>query len=362
MLTWFACTPAKTPSSFRRTSPTGQTLFEVGLKNGLPEGVGTANHSNGTKANRGPYQAGMRHGLFDYWDDQGTWLKQEFYLFGHLGWTSTERTEDPPKEALMVDAIAAKQLAGERTSPGASHSWIDEYIPPPPRTRFITGLDGHGSFAQATLGRGSGVPSSSAQRLNARGSLAKGRLGASMGLVVARYSDATNSSWAKPIAEPQVSYLLPHHSGTFIVRAGIVVPLGNDTNKAALAGAASVVQSPNEAIYIMPSVLAPRGSISWFGGSEYVRTQIDFGIDVGLFGYDTGIHPIVHVNGAVGLGAKGFLVGGEVSTAIAWTDTMKNMVLSGVALYGTFRNSTYGAFLGRGDQSNVFRLRVAHDF
>lgn len=357
-----ACTAAKTPSSFQRTSPNGQTLFEVGLKRGLPDGVGTTHHLNGVIANKGPYESGKRHGLFQFWNDEGLWLRQEFYISGHLGWTSTEFGELSPTEAEIVDEIAAKQLAGEKTSPGPKHSWIDEYIPPPPRTRFISGLEGHGSFAQATIGRGSNTPSSEAQRLSARGSLAKGRLGASVAFVVARYADNANSAWAKPVAETQISYLLPHWTGMFIARAGFVFPLGNDSNKAALAGGASAHQSPNDVIYVVPSTLATRGSISWFGGSEYVRTQIDLGIDVGFGGYGSGYHPIFHANGVAGIGARGLLVAAEVSSAIGLSDTIASTVLSGFALYGTLRKHTIGVFAGRGDSRNVVRLRVARDF
>ena len=140
------------------------------------------------------------------------------------------------------------------------------------------------------------------------------------------------------------------------------MPVGNDNNMSALAAAAGVVQAPNDAIYVLPSTVATRGSLSWFASSEYAIAQIDLGVDLGLFGYPHGVHPIVHANANLGLGTKGFFVGPEASTALAWTGAMSDLVVSGFAAYGTAFGGRAGVFAGKQEGSYVFRGSVSYDY
>lgn len=330
------------------------------MRNGLPDGRATAYHPNGTIENQGPYKAGNKNGLFHYWNDQGMWLKQELYLEDTLRWSSTDQSLSPP-EGLVLESPANKTGRSLET-PVARKSQSGEALPTPPSTRFLNGLPSHGSFAQLSLGSGSAIPDSSAQRLKVQGSYADGQLGGSIAIAVARFDDDFTSAWGRPVADLQVSYLIPWSTGVFLARAGVVLPLGNDTNRAALATAAGVVQAPNDVVYALPSTLGTRSSLSWFGSSEYVFSQIDFGVDMGLFGYSPGVHPVFHANAALGLGLKRLFVAAEGSTAIGWTGSASDIGVAGAALYASAFDSTIGVFVGTQDDRLVFRGRVAYDF
>ncbi|MCP4445276.1 MAG: hypothetical protein GY811_08030 [Myxococcales bacterium] len=373
-----ACATGGHVSTFKRTYAGGQVLFEMEMKDGVPEGRATAYHPNGTVRHQGNYKSGNRDGLFHYWDDKGGWLKQELFASDKLVWASRVRA-DYPSESLLeaeVPVAVSKLSSAQRTATTAieelqsaklaGHSSpasvdVESSVPGTSNTRFLNGLPAHGSFVQLSIGRGSSVSHSSAQRIGARGSLARGRLGGSFALTATRFDDEFVTAFGKPVADLQVSYLLPYHTGNFVARTGVVVPLGNDSNKSALAGAASVVQAPNDAIYVLPSNVAMRGSLSWLFTSEHVISQIDLGIDVALFGYPEGVHPIVHANGAIGVGTSGFFVGAEGSTALAWTGTLTDVALLGGALYGTVLDTTVGLFAGRQDDATIVRVRTAYD-
>lgn len=316
----------------------------------------TTYHDNGAVDYQGTFKAGSRHGLFHFWNDQGVWLKQELYVDATLLWASTNRDYVPPNK-LLAQLTSASETEPTQPSFTSRASSLTA-----PESRFLNSLPGHGSFVQLSLGSGSEVPYSSAQRLGIRGSYADGRLGGSVALTVARFQDDYVTAWAKPVADLHASYLLPHTTGIFVARAGVVVPIGNDNNRSALAGASAVVQSPNEAIYVLPSTLATRGSLSWYGTSKYVVSQIDLGLDLGFFGYPDGVHPIVHANAAIGVGAKGFILAAEGATALAWTRSLNDVVLFGGALYGRVFDTTVGIFAGKSDETEVVRMRIAHDF
>ncbi len=259
-------------------------------------------------------------------------------------------------------ATSEKSLGSKQEGQVTPVEGDDDDMVMAPKTRFLNGLPAHGSYMQVTLGTGSSVPDASAQRLSLRGSYAKGDTGASVAITLARFDDDILSAWAKPVIDAQVSTLIPYSRGTFVARAGVVLPLGNDHNLAALAGAASIVQAPNDAIYVLPSTVATRGSLSWYGENDFVISQLDFGIDVALFGYPDGVHPIVHANGALGIGAKGYFVGAEGSTALAWTGTLSDVHVIGGAIYGTIRETTIGLFAGQQDNATIVRLRTTYDF
>lgn len=263
---------------------------------------------------------------------------------------------------FLVSYANAQAQSGDPVEEPSSSE--EEALPEPPSTQFFNGLPAHGSYLQLTVGSGSSVPDSSASRTSLRASYVDGLLGASIAIVVSRFDSELVSAWGKPVADLQVSYLLPQHagSGTVVARAGAVFPLGNDNNKSALAGAASVVQDPKDTIYVLPSTLAARGSLSWFHASKYTITQIDLGIDLGLFGYPDKVHPVILANGALGLGTKGYFAGIEGSTALGWTGGVNDVVLVGAALHGSVGDTTIGFFAGKQDNGIVLRGRVSYDY
>ncbi len=228
---------------------------------------------------------------------------------------------------------------------------------------FINSLPGHGSYFQVSLGNGSGVPNSSARRLSVRASTADGRVGHSFALHVARFDDDFAPAWGKPVAEYQISYVLPYDGpGLFFVRAGGAIPLGHDNPESALASAAAAVQSPNDAIFVLPSTVTARSSVSWLLANRYLVSQFDFGIDIGLFGYEPQIHPVLNANAALGIVHKGFMVAAEASTALPWTGALTDMIVTGGALYGTISDTKVGLFVGRQDEIFVVRGRVQYEY
>lgn len=348
------------------------------MKDGVPDGRATRYYPNGAVQHQGTYKAGAKHGLFHHWDDQGVWQKQELYVSNTAVWTSSERSDYPPEDVLDDESVSeaapghnalstkhAEISASSTRAGGPNATLVDPAADngaEMPSTRFLNGLPAHGSFAQVSMGRGSSVTASSAQRMTLRGSYAEGQLGASVALTLARFADDTLSAFAKPVADAHVSYLIPYVRGVFVARAGLVLPLGNDDNTSALAGAASVVQAPNDAIYVLPSTVATRGSLSWYGTTDYVIAQADLGIDIAFFGYPDGVHPIIHANSALGVGMQGFFVGVEGSTALAWTGTLTDVVVWGGAAYGTIRETTIGLFAGSQGDTTIIRVGTSYDF
>jgi len=148
----------------------------------------------------------------------------------------------------------------------------------------------------------------------------------------------------------------------FFVRAGGAIPLGHDNSESASASAAAVVQSPNDAIFVLPSTVTARGSVSWLIASGYLVSQFDLGIDIGLLGYEPSIHPVLHANAAIGIEHNGFLLAAETSTALPWTGALTDMVVTGGALYGTISDTKVGLFVGRQDDTLVVRGRVQYAY
>lgn len=335
---------------------------------GVPEGRGTSYHANGEIESQGPYKGGARHGMFHYWNDQGVWVKQELYRSGRLMWESTNRSEAPPAPVEGQEQAARQSFRAKEAAARVKKSAMEVASPmsleafTKPTHAFISGLPGHGSFVNLTMGGGSAVQNSSATRLNVLASYADGQLGASVALNVSRFDSDLVSDWGKAVADLQASYLLPYTTGVFLARAGVVLPLGNDNTSSALASAAGVVQAPNDTIYVLPSTRAARGSISWFLSEEYLVAQFDFGIDLGLFGYSEGIHPITNTNGAVGVGSGGYVLAAEVSTVYSWTDTIESMALVGAAAYGSLFGTRLGVFAGKQEDNVVVRGSMTYEY
>ena len=373
-----ACSGPST--AFKRTYPSGITKVEIALKNGVRDGRGTTYHPNGEIASQGPYRVGAKHGVFHYWNADGVWLKQELYRTRRLVWTSTNRSDAPPFD-FGVDSLSSARAHEPVTSaavvidaaPGASGSSMAMTGPPGgmegslevathAAPRFLNALVGHGSFLQLTMGGGSGVQNSSANRIGMLAAYADGRLGGSLAVTLSRFSSDSLSAWGKPVFDVQTSYLLPYTRGIFVARVGVVLPLGNDDARSALAAAASLVQAPNDAIYTLPSTLATRGSLSWVAASDYVVAQVDMGLDIAVFGYSEKVHPIVHANGAVGVGAHDIFVAAEVSTVASWTNTIRDMALVGGALYASVLGGQVGIFAGEQDETFIFRGSISYDY
>ena len=340
------CLSACASSSKVTTSPAhsnGQLRWDYEMVDGVPNGHGRVFYADGTPKSEGEYVNGVKHGMFTFYRDDGSFELQIYFWKNTAVWRSTDATAKPPKE--LVSGLTA--FSGSTPRIGSDFGTTTEapsapalrlsFEPPMP---YFASLDRTTGVNRVGLQFGFGGagerPFGSVTRLEVFGNYRFSEFG-----VYGQFSESTfevepnmrlsgrqtlelGGTYQRPIAA----------LGPLSARAGLLVPVGNDTSEGYLASTAGATQRAADAAATFPSTLAVRTGASLTHQRERLVLQGDAGIDWLLGGPNSSLDALARANAGVGLGFQSVLVGLEVANTVRISEPSRHLHVMGVS--GTF--------------------------
>lgn len=330
-------------TSQRVNYPDGSAHYEYELRDGLPNGIGRVWHQNGELKSTGEYVNGVKHGIFTFFDDDGAFAHQAYFFKGAEVWRSTERSAKPPPElvkGLVAFSGSAPQLGRDEYTrpPPPSEEWSVELSRDPPAPYFAT-LDRTTSLSRVGLqfgfGDASDRPIGAVNRLDLFVNYRFSHFGIYGQLMQSNFEAAPGMTLSgRRTAEVSGTY---HASlagiGALSLRAGVLVPIGNDDTDGYIAGTAGSFHRPTDAAASVPSSVALRTGSSFARSYSRLIVQADAGVDW-LLGGQAAFDALLRANAGAGVGMRSALLSVELSNALRVTEPTRRIHTLGVG--GTF--------------------------
>lgn len=308
---------AGTGNTHRVAYPDGKERFEFALRDGLPNGRGRVWYSSGALELEGTYVDGARHGRFWFFTESGEFHYQAIYFNNGEVWRSTRQEAEPPAEWAVGlasgEAMPVPRRAGEVRSDDAK-PWLA--VPTVPSPLFA-------SLDRTTMERGGvqvgvGGPDDfgSAVRVDVFGHYRFSRFGAYAQVSQTQLTAAMETLSGRRTFDLGGTARKGISLGMFTVRAGLLVPMGNDDASGFVASTAGVAQRPTDAASSFASSVAARTSASLVRSGERSVFQVDAGVDW-LFGTEAhALDALLRANAGVGLGTRRALLTIELSNTL----------------------------------------------
>ncbi len=312
--------------------PSGRPHFELELKNGVPEGTGRTWFESGGLRSEGTYVAGAKHGRFVFFTEAAGFDFQAEFRNDVEVWRSTDHDAEPPTEVLAVAAPTAPRRPGlPSTPPELIPKFTRDAIPAP----YFTTLDRMTLSRVGVEGSAGSTDSRSfgdVTRLGVFGSYRFTSLGvygrASQSILVL---DGGMRLIGRESLELGGTY--DHElrrSGTLMLRAGVLAPIGHDNNEGFLAGSFGSYQRVADAVESDSSRAAIRTSASFTRRQRLLVAQADLGVDWLLGGLDHSVDALLRANAGVGFGLRSAVLTFEVANTIRASDVSRRISSFGV--------------------------------
>lgn len=321
------CSPPPTTQRTLHYS-TGEQRWRYDGVLGVPHGKSTTWHRNGAKRSVGRYWHGLQHGLFRYYDEQGAFERDVYFIAGEKVWESTVLDERPPA-ALRKDARRAKPPRDVTETPFGK--WVRKGRGPEPH--FAT-LDRATSLDRVGVQVGWSVRSSEPRASvldRETPELTTVRAEVFGNYVIGRYSvygQVATSTLAYPDGrdvrgKSTIELSTARHAelsgvGDLSARLGLMVPVSGDGLDSLVASADSAYQRPADGASAFSADATLRSSLTLANVYGNFVFQSDAGIDwlFGGAGDQAPVGALARVNAAIGAGVGRFMITLELSNAM----------------------------------------------
>jgi hypothetical protein len=339
-----ACSGGARPTTQRVNYPDGTKHYEYALENGLPNGVGRSWHSNGELRSEGEYVAGVKHGLFKFYDDDGAFEYQVFFYKGAEVWRSTDAAAKVPDD--VVSGLIAY-------SPGLPQRGVDEYTRPPtevekgfrvelsrdPPVPYFSTLDRTTSLSRVGVQYGFGDAGDrslgAVTRLELFANYKFSQFGVYGQLLQSSFESSPNMSLSgRRTGEVSTTYHMSAGDfGALSFRGGMLTSLGHDDSEGYIAATAGSYQRITDVASSVPGTVALRTSTSLTRSFSHMILQGDGGVDW-LLGGQSSFDPLVRLNAGVGLGVRSGMLSIELANVVRASDPKQHLHTLGLG--GTF--------------------------
>ena len=297
--------------------PGGNPHFEYDTVDGVPNGRGRVWYPSGELRSEGPYVDGVKHGEFTFYTEDGALDYRAIFVNDQEVWRASDARAVPPRD------LVARVEAAPRTKDEGLQLLRFSTRPPAP---YFGMLDRTTSLDRAGLAIGFGEAHAIRSELFANHQFSSFGIYGQFSQTEAK-SELDMTVSGRRTLEAGATYLA---SDMISLRAGLLVPIGNDDTGGFVASSLGAFQRPTDAATSVPSTVAVRTGTSVLKRWSYLVAQADAGVDW-LFGGQRSFDALLRVNAGVGAGVRSLLFTVELSNAIRASDPAQRIDAIGIA-------------------------------
>ena len=320
-----ACAPARGRIEIRY--PNGRVRVFTETLDGRPEGPTATYRPSGQLSSRGTHHNGVRHGLFEFFDESGKVVRRTVYRDGLAVWSSTSQDEQPPSYLVANVSDEAASRRDERP-----FFIVPDFVS---TDRLVAG---NKALLQVGvhLVEPEGEAGSIGQRVDVFGQRSFGRVVAYGNLTTARLEETamTPGGMGKSTAELGGGLVSNRWEGgaigTFRVAGhlGLLAPVAGDGIDGYYIGSRTIYERLTDGVAALPYAVAVRPGGSFMGQAGPLYYRADAGVDVALsianedaaVRMPESVELLGRLNLAAGLGKPSYSVTAELSNLVALND------------------------------------------
>jgi hypothetical protein len=288
---------------------TDRPRWDYEMRDGKLDGTSRTFHYGGSLASTGTYRAGLKHGVFRYYDEDERMTGQTLFINGEERWSSADPGALPPKSLVegleLGDPVIEEEErlpSFSKAAPGPLFTSLDRTTPLT-RGGLVLGVVGVGEdtvvrsevFAHVPIGAWGAYAQVGTSTLLRRDGNLSGRRTLDLG-----------GTRALALGGPVKLSL----------RAGLLAPVGNDDEMGFVASSAAAPLRATDVVGSLPSTVAARTSASVSAVYRRVVLQADGGLDWAIGGRDSAVDPLARLNVGVGFGMKSLMVSIELANVM----------------------------------------------
>lgn len=333
---------------------------EVATQDGHPHGEATGWYRSGELAYHGAFLHGQRHGTFNFFHENGNWLRVEEYDRGRLLWSTTVRAEAESVGASTAAALSTTAASSESEKlsreeleddldawwKSTGQLWLGGF----PQMAILSNRSGVEFRMSTQEVKQAGVTAVStryqlalAQQLSRIGLPEWGFYGTMTIPKIAGTSFELPSS-GRSTVETGARWLAPDQRIAF--RAGVMKAFAHDDLDGHLAARDTLQQGISDAVGSYPRSTALRTHATYVGEYELLNYRVDSGLDV-AWGTDDGDDvrlsrsavALARLDFGVAFATRLFGLAAEVHSALPLAGEELDGLLLNTTLSGQFRGS-----------------------
>ncbi len=295
-----------------------QPRWECDRVDGLAEGEALLRYPDGSVMVRGTFRRGVKHGVFFFYERDGSLVERALFVEGKQEWHSTDTSGNEPAPMHKLTTMAPTHPKGAVTAPPTTR--FQQVIP-------FSGLDRLSSRMGVAIGTSTESGELAGRRIEFFINKVKGKFGVHSSLALTTTTAEADEAHAGKFFLEQLSMAAtgsyrvinkPKHLG--FIRAGVIKSIDVDPADDTPVRGVSAGQRPADFAANLRRALVGRISANHFYMRPNFISQIDVGVDIANHeSTDDGAartDAIIRLNAGIATGTKSWQFALETANAI----------------------------------------------